>query len=85
MMGWLPHLRDRIEATLGVVGAEKPFGRNAVAVERSNNSEQTAWTVPLDREQAVAVIGIVRTAAIALLAALSGMRASEKRAELRLM
>jgi integrase len=77
MTGWLPHLRDRIEATLGVVGAEKPFGRNAVAVERSDNSEQTAWTVPLDREQAVAVIGIVRTAAIALLAALSGMRSSE--------
>ena len=43
----------------------------------TNNSEQTAWTVPLDREQAVAVIGIVRTAAIALLAALSGMRSSE--------
>jgi hypothetical protein len=77
MTGWLPHLRERIEATLGVVGAEKPFGRNAVAVERSDNSEQTAWTVPLDREQSVAVIGIARTAAIALLAALSGMRSSE--------
>jgi len=77
MTGWLPHLRDRIEATLSVVGAEKPFGRNAVAVERSDNSEQIAWTVPLDREQAVAVIGIVRTAAITLLAALSGMRSSE--------
>lgn len=75
--GWLPHLRDRIEATLCVVGAEKPFGRNAVAVDRADNSEQIAWTVPLDREQAVAVIGIVRTAAIALLASLSGMRSSE--------
>jgi hypothetical protein len=77
MTEWLPHLRDRIEATLSIVGAEKPFGRNAVAVNRADNSEPIAWTVPLDREQAVAVIGIARTAAITLLAALSGMRSSE--------
>jgi len=33
---WIPHLRDRIEATLNVVGAEKPFGRDAVAVDRAD-------------------------------------------------
>jgi len=77
MRRWLPHLRDRIEATLSVVGAEKPFGRNAVAVDRADNTGQVAWTVPLDRAQAVAVAGIVRTAAITLSAALSGMRSSE--------
>jgi len=77
MSHWLPALRDRLEAVLNVVGAEKPFGRNAVAVDTADTSAQVAWTLPLDREQALAVIGIVRTAAITLLAAVSGMRSSE--------
>ena len=74
---WIPHLRGRIEATLNVVGAEKPFGRNAVAVGRADGEGAGAWTLPLDRSQAVALAGIVRTAAITLLAAVSGMRSSE--------
>jgi hypothetical protein len=74
---WLPHLRARIEATLDQVSAERQFARNVSAVERADNGDRVAWTVPLDREHAVAVVGIVRTAAITLLAALSGMRASE--------
>ena len=74
---WIPHLRDRIEATLHVVGAEKPFGRNGIAVDRADGEGTLAWTLPLDRLQAVALVGIVRTAAIALLAAVSGMRSSE--------
>jgi hypothetical protein len=74
---WVPHLRDRIEATLRVVGAEKPFGRNAVTVDRADGTGALAWTLPLDRAEAVAVVGIVRTAAIILLAAVSGMRSSE--------
>jgi len=74
---WIPHLRDRIEATLDLVGAEKPFGRNAVTVERADLTGALAWTLPLDRAEAVAVVGIVRTAAIVLLAAVSGMRSSE--------
>jgi hypothetical protein len=74
---WIPHLRDRIEATLMVVGAERPFGRNAVAVGRADGGGAGAWTLPLDRLQAVALAGIIRTAAITLLAAVSGMRSSE--------
>jgi hypothetical protein len=35
------------------------------------------WTSPLHRSQAVALVGIVRTAAIIVMAAASGMRASE--------
>jgi hypothetical protein len=62
---------------LHVVGAEKPFGRNAIAVDRAGGDGTVAWTLPLDRLQAVALVGIVRTAAIALLAAVSGMRSSE--------
>lgn len=74
---WIPHLRDRIEATLNVVGAEKPFSRNAPVVDHADGEGASAWTLPLDRLQAVALVGIVRTAAIVLLAAVSGMRSSE--------
>ena len=74
---WIPHLREQIEATLKVVGAEKPFGRNAVAVARADGNGASTWTLPLDRLQAMALAGIVRTGAIILLAAVSGMRSSE--------
>ena len=40
----------------------------------ADGSGTLAWTLPLHRSQAVALIGIVRTAAIVLLAAVSGMR-----------
>lgn len=74
---WTPHLRGQIEATLGVVGAEKPFGRGAAPIDRADGDGVLAWTLPLDRPQAVALVGIVRTAAIIILAAVSGMRSSE--------
>ena len=74
---WIPHLRDRIEATLNVVGAENPFGRNASVVDRAEEDGTLTWTLPLNRLEAIAVVGIVRTAAIILLAAVSGMRSSE--------
>ena len=74
---WIPHFRDQIEATLRIVGAEKQFGRGAVPVERPDGDGEVAWTLPLDRLQAVALAGIVRTAAITTIAAVSGMRSSE--------
>jgi len=46
---WIPHLRARIEATLAVVGAEKPFGRNACVVGRADGDGSLSWTPPLDR------------------------------------
>ena len=70
-------MRDRIEETLDAVGAEKPFGRNSPAVERADGDGTVPWTLPLDRLEAVALTGIIRTASIALLAAVSGMRSSE--------
>ncbi|MER7006065.1 hypothetical protein ABT297_23905 [Dactylosporangium sp. NPDC000555] len=48
---WIPHLRARIGATLAVVG-------------RADGDGSLSWTLPLDRLEAVAVVGIVRTAAI---------------------
>jgi len=74
---WIPHLRRQLEATLSIVGAQKPFGRDAAAIDRADGDGSAGWTVPLDRMQAVALVGIVRTAAIITIAAVSGMRSSE--------
>ncbi|GAA5103799.1 hypothetical protein GCM10025762_04840 [Haloechinothrix salitolerans] len=74
---WLPHLRQRLETTLGLVGAEKPFARNAALVDHARGDGVLPWTPPLHRLQATALVGIVRTATIILTAAVSGMRASE--------
>ncbi len=74
---WIPHLRPAIEATLRVVGAEKFFGRNPIWVDRADGEGQLPWTLPLHRLQAIALVGVVRTAAITLIAAVSGMRSSE--------
>jgi hypothetical protein len=74
---WIPHLRDAIEATLQVVGAEKFFGRNAVSVDRADGEGTLPWTLALHRLQAVALVGVVRTAAISIIAAVTGMRSSE--------
>lgn len=74
---WIPHLRAQIEATLRVVGAQRPLGRDAGSVDRADAEGTIAWTLPLDRSQAVALVGIVRTAAIITVAAVSGMRSSE--------
>jgi integrase len=74
---WLPHLRGPVEAALRAVGAQRPFARAAAHVERADGEGTVAWTPPLHREQATTLISIVRTAAILVLAAITGMRASE--------
>ena len=74
---WIPQLRDQLEATLRIVGAEKPFGRDPASIDAADGGGAIAWTVPLDRMQAVALIGILRTAAVTVIAAVSGMRSSE--------
>ncbi len=74
---WIPALRDGIEATLSVVGADKPFARGAAPVARADADATIPWTLPLDRLEATGLAGIVRTAAIITLAAVSGMRSSE--------
>jgi hypothetical protein len=74
---WLPHLRPRLETTLGLVGLEKPFARNAATVDHAKGDGVLPWSLPLHQFQAAALVGIVRTATIILTAAVSGMRASE--------
>ncbi|WP_328333073.1 site-specific integrase [Streptomyces sp. NBC_00455] len=74
---WLPALRGPLEATLAVVGVEKVFARDAAEIKAADGTSSMPWTLPLHRLEAVALVGIVRTAAITALAAVSGMRASE--------
>lgn len=74
---WIPKLRDAIEGTLDIVGAEKPLGRNATHVRRADNDDTVPWTVALHDAEARALLGAVRTAAIITIALTSGMRSSE--------
>src|SRR5438046_992769 len=50
---------------------------SAAEVPAADGRSTLPWTLPLHRSQAVALVGIVRTAAIIVVAAASGMRASE--------
>ncbi|WP_006247232.1 site-specific integrase [Mycolicibacterium tusciae] len=74
---WMPALRKPLIDTLHTVGVEKVFARNAAQAPTADDSALLPWTLPLHRSEAVALIGITRTAAIVVLAAASGMRASE--------
>jgi hypothetical protein len=74
---WATRLRPAIEKTLAAVGAQKPFGRDAASVDSADGQHQLPWTLPLHRMQALALVGIVRTAAITVIAGVSGMRSSE--------
>ncbi|MFJ1618467.1 hypothetical protein ACIO8F_40120 [Streptomyces sp. NPDC087228] len=70
-------MRPTLEDALAQVGVERPFGRDADLIPAADGTAPLPWTLPLSRPQAVALVGIVRTAAIITAAAISGMRASE--------
>jgi hypothetical protein len=74
---WLDELRNPIEAAVAAVGVQEMFARDGELVDRADGQGQVPWSPPLHRLQAVALVGIVRTATAALIAAVSGMRASE--------
>jgi integrase len=74
---WLPALRGPVEATLRIVGTERPFGRAAACVPAAGDGNPVPWTRPLHREEAASLIMVIRTAAILTLASVTGMRASE--------
>lgn len=74
---WKPDLAEPLRAAASSVGVEKMFARNAAHVPSGDGSGPTRWTLPLHRSEAVGLVGIVRTAAIIVLSATSGMRSSE--------
>ena len=74
---WMRHLRGPLEDAVASVGVKEVFARDAAEITAADTSSVLPWTLPLHRLQAVALVGIVRTAAMIVLAAASGMRASE--------
>ncbi|MGI8312833.1 hypothetical protein [Saccharopolyspora hattusasensis] len=73
---WMPRLRGPLTDAVSTVGTEKFFVRDAEDAPTADGATRP-WSPPLHRSEAVAVVGIVRTAAIIVLAASSGMRSSE--------
>ncbi|KZM75010.1 site-specific integrase [Nocardia terpenica] len=73
---WMPQLRGPLTEAVAAVGVEKVFARYADHAPTVDGVTQP-WSLPLHRLQAVAVVGVVRTAAITVLAVSSGMRSSE--------
>ncbi|MFF7941479.1 site-specific integrase [Nocardia gamkensis] len=69
---WMPQLRGPLTEAVAAVGVEKIFARDAVHAPTADGR-----SLPLHRLQAGTVVAAVRTAAIIVLAAASGMRSSE--------
>jgi hypothetical protein len=74
---WMRCLRGPLEEAVAEVGVKEVFGRDAAEISTADASSRLPWTTPLHRLQAVALVGIVSTAAVIVLATVSGMRASE--------
>ncbi|WP_329131273.1 site-specific integrase [Streptomyces sp. NBC_01476] len=74
---WMDRLRGSLEAAVTSVGIKEVFARDAAEITAADTSSVLPWTLPLHRLQAVALVGVVRTAAMIVLATASGMRASE--------
>ena len=74
---WLDELRGPLEAAVSAVGVREMFARDGALVDRAGGQGQVPWSPPLHRLEAVALAGVVRTAAATVIATVSGMRASE--------
>jgi hypothetical protein len=74
---WLGSLRQAIEHAVAQVGTAPPWGHDPHRVTAASGDAQLAWTLPLHGAEVVAVAGVVRTACIIVIAAVSGMRSSE--------
>lgn len=74
---WLDRLRPAIVSAAEAVGVEEPYGRNAPLVTRADGNGETPWTLPVPEHQVSTLVRSLRTACIIVIAAVSGMRASE--------
>jgi hypothetical protein len=74
---WVGVLREPLEAAMARVGLQAPWARDAAPVPRAGGNGQVPWTLPLHAEEVRALAGVVRTAALVVTAAVSGMRACE--------
>jgi hypothetical protein len=74
---WLPDLRPTLERAVAAIGVEEPYARNAAPVARANTLGEIPWTLPLSERHARSLVDVVRTACLLMIAAATGMRASE--------
>lgn len=74
---WLDRLRPEILAAIEAVGVEQPYGRNAAAVPRADGNGEAPWTLPVPVGQISVLTRSLKTACVIVIAAVSGMRASE--------
>lgn len=74
---WLPSLRGPTQETVPEVGTDRRWGRYAQLVPTAGGDAQLPWTLPLHGGEVVALARVVRSACIIVIAAISGMRASE--------
>src|SRR4029453_18320889 len=70
-------LRPVLEGAVARVGVEYPWGRNAVLVPRADGAGDIPWTEPMDDQGGLILRRALRLACIIVVAAVSGMRASE--------
>jgi len=77
MTEWLPMLRPVLEDAVRQVGTAQPWARDAAVADRADGNGTVPWTVPLDGKHARDLHDYLRTAAILVTAAVSGMRKSE--------
>jgi hypothetical protein len=73
---WEPIL-PLLEQTLAQVGVAPFWGRHAAVIDRADGDGQVPWTLPLFAADVRALVGVVRTACMIAISALSGMRHSE--------
>ena len=74
---WLNQLRPGILSAIEAVGIEEPYGRNAPVVTRADGNGELPWTLPVPVHQISTLTRSLQTACIIVIAAVSGMRASE--------
>jgi hypothetical protein len=74
---WLSVLRPALERAVAQVGIDEPIGRNATLVSRADSQGDAPWTLPLSERHARVLPDVVRTACLLVVAAATGMRASE--------
>ncbi|TDC75530.1 site-specific integrase [Actinomadura sp. 7K507] len=77
MTAWLPRLRPALEDAVRQVGTAPPWAHDAPVVDRADGNGTLPWTMPLTGKHARDLHDYLRTAAILVTAALSGMRKSE--------
>ena len=74
---WIPAMRALIAETAARVGIERSSGRAAQMAPRPDGRGELPWTLPLDQRRAAGLARTARTACLIVIAAISGMRASE--------